>query len=76
MVDLRTRIAPVVEAPVIVDIEEEIDERDPQLVKIESLIDRGEHAEAFFLARRALASGEPWASDLLERARTGMGDGL
>ena len=76
MMDLRTRIAPVVEAPVVVEPEEVVEARDPQLVKIQSLLDSGEHAEAFFLARRALASGEPWAADLLERARTGMGDGL
>jgi len=74
--DLRTRIAPVIEASPIVEPEEAVDARDPHLVKIESLLDQGEHAEAFFLARRALASGEPWASDLLERARTGMGDSL
>ena len=76
MMDLRTRIAPTVEDPPVVEAEEVVDARDPQVVKIESLLDQGEHAEAFFLARRALANGEPWASDLLERARSGMGESI
>ena len=72
IMDLRTRIAPVVEqapAPP-VEVEEEV--RDPVQANIEALLAQGEHAEAFFLARRALASGEAWAQDLLEQARAGM----
>lgn len=76
MMDLRTRIAPVLEAPIDVQHEVEEDAQDPQMLKIESLLNQGEHAEAFFLARRALASGEAWASDLLERARLGMGESI
>jgi hypothetical protein len=53
-------------------MEEEEDARDPTQKRIEALLDQGEHAEAFFLARREVASGAPWAQELLDRARAGM----
>ncbi|MAI09083.1 MAG: hypothetical protein CMA08_00655 [Euryarchaeota archaeon] len=76
MMDLRTRIAPAVERLPEPAPDEEVKARDPVLVNIESLLEQGEHAQAFFLARRALASGETWAKDLLDRARAGMEEPL
>jgi hypothetical protein len=70
--DLRTRISPVIEAVSKPSEDAEEVTRDPRLVRIEALLDQGEHAEAFFLARRELASGTAWAQDVLDRARAGM----
>ncbi len=72
MMDLRTRIAPVVKDVPQPTQDAEQDTRDPSLIRIESLLDQGEYAEAFFLARRELASGTAWAQDVLDRARAGM----
>ena len=72
MMDLRTRISPVIEAVSTPPEDAEEVTRDPSLVRIEALLDQGEHAEAFFLARRELASGTAWAQDVLDRARAGM----
>ena len=72
MMDLRTRIAPVVKDVPQPAQDAEQDTRDPSLIRIESLLDQGEYAEAFFLARRELASGTAWAQDVLDRARAGM----
>ena len=72
MMDLRTRISPVIEAVSTPSEDAEEVTRDPSLVRIEALLDQGEHAEAFFLARRELASGTAWAQDVLDRARAGM----
>jgi hypothetical protein len=72
MMDLRTRISPVIEAVPEPTQDAEEDTRDPSLIRIEALLDQGEHAEAFFLARRELASGTAWAQDVLDRARAGM----
>jgi tetratricopeptide (TPR) repeat protein len=72
MMDLRTRISPVIEAVSKPSEDAEEVTRDPRLVRIEALLDQGEHAEAFFLARRELASGTAWAQDVLDRARAGM----
>lgn len=41
----------------------------PDLAKLRTLIDSGNASEAFFLARRLVASGEDWAKPWLEKAQ-------
>ena len=45
---------------------------DPQLAKLQSLIDSGDSAEAFFMARSLLTSGEEWARELMLKAQDMM----
>ncbi len=45
------------------------DKEHPDLNKIKSLLDSGNASEAFFLARRLVASGEAWAEEWLEKAQ-------
>ena len=51
-------------------IEEVADE--PQLRKLKSLIESGDSAEAFFMARSLLTSGEDWAKEWMEKAQEMM----
>ena len=51
-------------------IEEVGDE--PQLRKLKSLIESGDSAEAFFMARSLLTSGEDWAKEWMEKAQEMM----
>jgi hypothetical protein len=41
----------------------------PDLNKMKELLDSGNASEAFFLARRLVASGEDWATEWLEKAQ-------
>ena len=41
----------------------------PDLNKMKELLDSGNASEAFFLARRLVASGEEWATEWLEKAQ-------
>ena len=41
----------------------------PDLNKLRELLDSGNASEAFFLARRLVASGEDWAAEWLDRAQ-------
>ncbi|MBT5255380.1 MAG: hypothetical protein HOL72_06415 [Euryarchaeota archaeon] len=41
----------------------------PDLGKLKKLLDSGNTSEAFFLARRLVASGEDWATEWLEKAQ-------
>ena len=53
------------------DEEEKVNEDEREL---ERLLDTGEAAAAFFLARRLVTRGESWASEWLERASTQLQD--
>lgn len=46
--------------------------RHPDEVKLEAMVERGDHQSAFFLARRLLAAGETWAEPWLERIQSDM----
>ena len=46
--------------------------RHPDEVKLEAMVERGDHQSAFFLARRLLAAGESWAEPWLERIQSDM----
>ena len=43
-------------------------------LKLQALISAENYAEAFFAARRLLATGEEWAEEYLTLAKTGLGD--
>tara|TARA_B100000287_G_scaffold414982_1_gene448098 strand:+ start:311 stop:1291 length:981 start_codon:yes stop_codon:yes gene_type:complete len=58
-----------VESIEVQEVEDEISE-DPDLIRLRNLIDAGEAAEAFFLARGLLTSGEPWAQEWMEKAQS------
>ena len=47
----------------------EVDSIDPDLKRLQDLIDAGEAAEAFFMARSLLTSGETWAEEWMEKAQ-------
>ncbi|MDG1546379.1 MAG: hypothetical protein P8Q55_03215, partial [Candidatus Poseidoniaceae archaeon] len=49
--------------------QEEVSAEHPDLEKLKKLLDSGDTSEAFFLARRLVASGEDWADEWLERAQ-------
>ncbi len=49
--------------------EEQAEEIDPQLAKLQSLIESGDAPEAFFLARSLLTNGEEWAKEWMIKAR-------
>jgi hypothetical protein len=75
MESLSQRIS---KTPQEVDIEDEItvsdeaelnDKEHPDLNKIKQLLESGNASEAFFLARRLVASGEDWAAQWLEKAQ-------
>jgi hypothetical protein len=53
---------------VIVEVVEE-DAIDPDLKRLQDLLDAGEAAEAFFMARSLLTSGEAWAEDWMKKAQ-------
>ncbi|DAC40474.1 MAG TPA: hypothetical protein D7I00_04645, partial [Candidatus Poseidoniales archaeon] len=53
-------------------IEEEIVDSNKDEKRLKSLIESGNISEAFFLARRFVASGESWAESYLEQCRSKM----
>ena len=54
------------------NIEESNDEIviDPELIKLQKLIESGDAAEAFFMARSLLTSGESWAEEWMLKAQS------
>ena len=61
----------VTDVPVKEDIEEpETISVDPDLKRLQDLIDAGEAAEAFFMARSLLTSGESWAEEWMLKAQS------
>ena len=50
----------------------ELDEEDPQMVKLRSLLEAGDSAEAFFMARSLVTSGEDWAREWMTKAQDMM----
>jgi tetratricopeptide (TPR) repeat protein len=48
---------------------ETVEEKDPNLVRLEVLMDAGDVSEAFFYARRLVAEGEEWAMAWVEKAK-------
>ncbi len=57
----------IIQPEVIEEVEDE-----PQLRKLKSLIESGDSAEAFFMARSLLTSGEDWAKEWMEKAQEMM----
>ena len=49
-------------------------EFNPEELKLQKLISAENYAEAFFAARRLLATGEEWAEEYLNQAKMGLGD--
>jgi hypothetical protein len=60
--DVEDRVA-------ITDEADQIDKEHPDLNKIKQLLESGNASEAFFIARRLVASGEDWATEWLEKAQ-------
>ena len=56
------------EIPIQEPVEEE-ETLDSDLKRLQELIEAGEGAEAFFLARSLLTSGESWAAEWMEKAK-------
>jgi hypothetical protein len=46
---------------------------DPDLVRLQNLLAAGEAAEAFFLARSLVTSGEQWAEQWMKKAQDMLG---
>ncbi len=46
---------------------------DPDLKRLQDLLDAGEAAEAFFMARSLLTSGEEWAEEWMKKAQEMLG---
>ena len=42
---------------------------DPDLLRLEALMEAGDASEAFFYARRLVAQGEAWAEEWVEKAK-------
>jgi len=49
-----------------------LDEEDPQMTKLRSLLEAGDSAEAFFMARSLVTSGEDWAREWMTKAQDMM----
>lgn len=74
MVQLTKRVAkPQNTAPIEVIEDDNIATNSDEL-KLQALISAENYAEAFFAARRLLATGEEWAEEYLTLAKTGLGD--
>ena len=54
-------------------VSEESETIDPDLKKLQILIESGEAAEAFFMARSLLTSGEDWAEEWMIKAQSMLG---
>jgi len=50
----------------------EVEEEDQQMVKLRSLLEAGDSAEAFFMARSLVTSGEDWAREWMTKAQEMM----
>jgi len=59
----------VVSIEEVVEIEDEV-KVDADLIRLQNLIEAGEAAEAFFLARSLLTTGEAWAEEWMEKAQS------
>lgn len=53
-------------------VEDNETHRHPDEVRLEAMVERGDHQSAFFLARRLLAAGETWAEPWLDRIQSDM----
>ena len=60
----------VSEVPVVEEDEDEVIESNSELKRLEDLIEAGEAAEAFFLARSLFTSGEEWAEEWMIKAQS------
>ena len=70
MEQLNQRVRQDIDEPVVIESEDE-DEKaiHSDETKLNSLIESNNISEAFFLARRLVASGEEWAETYLEKCR-------
>jgi len=60
----------VSEVPVIEDIEANVEDINQELKRLMNLIEVGDAAEAFFLARTLFTSGESWAEEWMVKAQS------
>ena len=60
----------VSEVPVVEEAKGEVIESNSELKRLEDLIEAGEAAEAFFLARSLFTSGEEWAEEWMTKAQS------
>lgn len=58
--------APLRDAPLEVESEPR---KDPDLIRLEQLMEAGDASEAFFFARRLVAQGETWAEEWVDKAK-------
>jgi hypothetical protein len=63
----RISVSSPLSEPVVNEPEEQ--QKDPDLVRLEVLMEAGDASEAFFLARRLVANGEAWAETWVEKAK-------
>mgnify|MGYP006236410059 FL=1 len=58
-------------SPVVEDAieEESLEQKDPNLERLELLMEAGDASEAFFFARRLVAQGEAWAEAWVDKAK-------
>ena len=72
MEQLNQRVRRDVPVPVMESPQEEVEQLNLDEKKLMGLIESGNISEAFFLARRLVASGESWAEAYLEQCRSMM----
>lgn len=69
MQSLSQRISTTLPVALNAIVEEPLEENDPNLVRLQLLMEAGDVSEAFFFARRLVAQGEDWAEDWVDRAK-------
>lgn len=69
MQSLTQRISTTVATAPVMEPQDSEVQKDPDLVRLEALMDAGDASEAFFFARRLVAQGEVWAEAWVEKAK-------
>lgn len=70
MMQLSMRISTLTEEPRTEQtVNVEAVKKNPDMVRLQSLMEAGDASEAFFLARRLVSQGEEWAEEWVEKAK-------
>ena len=72
MEELNKRVRQETTEPIVESMEEAEEETNLEEKKLVELIESSNISEAFFMARRLVASGETWAEPYLEQCRSMM----
>jgi len=72
MEELNKRVRQATPEPILESTEETSEETNLEEKKLVELIESANISEAFFMARRLVASGESWAEPYLEQCRSMM----